>query len=282
MSNAVAPQRTEEWFEARRGRLNASELGTVLGLNESFKQDGQLKPVLFETPTPKPFGERYYTPQVSSQGRVRGKNGVVKTPNVASNGYAYVGIYGKALSVHRVMALSFKLIRKRGQDDVNHLQGKVNKLGLLEWSTRSENIRYSYATNKARKSGSVKRSKPICGRCIGDESWISFPGGAPDAARRTDKNRRSCAAKMCKPIYGRKKGEEEWQHFPGGVCEAARELKLSQGHISLCVNKKQKQTGGYEFKWAAPTEPERLPGEFWVDVNLNDTYEGGFTWSDAQ
>lgn len=35
-----ALQRTDEWFVSRRGRLNASELGTALGMNEVFQREG--------------------------------------------------------------------------------------------------------------------------------------------------------------------------------------------------------------------------------------------------
>ena len=54
-------------------------------------------------------------------------------------------------------------------------------------------------------------------------------------------------------------------------------LGLYQGAVSACCGrKKRKQTGGFEFELASPTEPERLDGEEWRDVSehvLDDAVE---------
>lgn len=49
--------------------------------------------------------------------------------------------------------------------------------------------------------------------------------------------------------------------------DAARKLRLKSGSISACLNRKQTQTGGYEFvRDEEATQPDLLPGEEWRDV----------------
>ena len=40
------------------------------------------------------------------------------------------------------------------------------------------------------------------------------------------------------------------------------------GNVSAVVNKKQKRTGKYEFEYAEASEPARLEGERWVDIDV--------------
>jgi len=54
----------------------------------------------------------------------------------------------------------------------------------------------------------------------------------------------------------------------GGENEAARKLGLDAGHVSAVVNKKRKRAGKYEFEYAEASEPARLEGERWVDIDV--------------
>ena len=165
-------------------------------------------------------------PQISSHGRYKDSFGVVKTVRPHPSGYANVQIQKKTYSVHRVMAIVFKLPRQEGQNDVNHKNGNPsdNFLENLEWATRSENIRHSYATNTSRKSNAFKMSKPVLGRKVdSSDEWVKY----------------------------------------ASANEAARVLKLNSGSISAVAAGKIKKTGGYEFVKAEANEPECLDGEEW-------------------
>ena len=166
---------------------------------------------------------------VSSLGRFKNTFGVVSTPNPLISGYVRVSIKNKSYSLHRLIAFAFKLPRKEGQTQVNHKDGNPsnNKLSNLEWTSQSENIRHSYATNTNRKSGAGKRSKPILGRKIGNTDWTRYDS----------------------------------------VMDASRQLQLKQGSISNCCIGKRKRTGEYEFKFDVPNEEKCLEGEEWRDVD---------------
>ena len=168
------------------------------------------------------------TAQVSSLGRFRSTTGVVSWSTPRRDGYAYVGVNGKQYRVHRLQALAFALPRKEGQVTVNHKKEKINETVHLEWMTQAEQNRHSYATNKNRLSNAGKQSKPCRGRRVGETTWTEYASAS----------------------------------------EAARVLGLDSGAISACCAGKRKQTGGFEFEFSTPTEPEQLEGEEWRDVVL--------------
>ena len=126
------------------------------------------------------------------------------------------------------MAMAFQLPRHEGQTTVDHKDGdpRNNALSNLRWASPSEQIKHSYATNAGRKSSAPKRSKPVRGRRVGDSAWTAYASSS----------------------------------------EAARVLGLDQGAVSACCARKRKQTGGFEFELASPTEPARLDGEEWRRV----------------
>ena len=66
-------------------------------------------------------------------------------------------------------------------------------------------------------------------------------------------------------MRGRKVGDVAWTAYDS-FKDAARTLGVNSGSVSKCCSGKRKQTGGYEFELATPTEPELLPGEEWRDV----------------
>jgi len=170
--------------------------------------------------------------QVSSLGRFRSTKGIVSTPVPMRGGYSLIAINKKRYMTHIVVATTFKLPRKPGQNFVNHknLDRKDARVSNLEWVTRSENIKHSYEMNKQRKCNANKRVKPVRGRKIGTTEWILYSGGAS---------------------------------------EAARTLNVSVGRISACCAHAYdaKQTGGYEFEWDKPTEAALLEGEEWRQVS---------------
>ena len=87
-------------------------------------------------------------------------------------------------------------------------------------------MKHSYATNEDRESSAPKRSKPVEGRVLGAEAWVSYASSA----------------------------------------EAARSLGLKSGHINACCSGQRKQTGGHEFRWGEANEAAVLEGEVWMDV----------------
>lgn len=171
-------------------------------------------------------------PQVSSFGRFRSTKGIVSTPLSRKDGYSMITINKKRYMSHIVVATTFGLPRKAGQNYVNHknLDTSDSNVNNLEWVTRSENIKHSYINNEYRKYSGTKRVKPVRARKIGTSEWTLYSGGAS---------------------------------------EAARILKVSVGRVSACCAKAKdaKQTGGYEFEWDEPTEPNVLEGEEWRKVS---------------
>ena len=164
-------------------------------------------------------------PAVSSLGRFRSSRGVVTTPRVATGRYATVGVHGKALVLHRLIARAFDLPRRPDQCEVNHIDGDIsnNRLSNLEWTTRSENILHSYRTNTARASCAVRKSKPVRARRIGTQTWTEFPS----------------------------------------AIGAARDLDVHRANLQKCLAGKRRSTCGYEFEYGTPTEPFVLAGEEW-------------------
>ena len=70
-----------------------------------------------------------------------------------------------------------------------------------------------------------------------------------------------------KAVESRRYGSNDtWTSYPS-MSIAAKKKRLHRGCISNCVNGRQKQTGGYEFRLSVPT-PEQLPGEVWRNVDL--------------
>ena len=171
--------------------------------------------------------------RVSNHGRVRTANGIITEGSERPNGYRQAGINGKTHYVHRLVAQAFlgpPPSEKHTQ--VNHIDGDPanNRADNLEWVTRSENIRHSFATNSERKSSAPKRSKPVRGRRHGSE--------------------------------------EEWVKYES-TAAAARALGLDSGNVSACCRGKTKRAGEYEFKWAPPAEDQHdRPGEEWREVQL--------------
>ena len=164
--------------------------------------------------------------QVSNKMRFRDTKGVVTVPKRNKKGYRPVQVDKKKQLLHRLIGLAF-LVRVPGKTTINHIDGVPGNdwPSNLEWADPSDQIRHSYATNQNRKSNAPRRSKPVMGRKVGSD--------------------------------------DEWTRYES-ISDAADKLKLDTGCISACCNKKkQKQTGGYEFKFEDPVD---LEGEEWRTV----------------
>lgn len=122
--------------------------------------------------------------QVSSQGRVRSRTGIVSFGNLPENGYHRVKIHGEMYYVHRLVARAFLGPPDPCRWQVNHVDGNScnNSLSNLEYVTVSENHRHSYRTNPSRKLGAAKLGKGVWWRRHDDESWAFCPSLA-EAAR---------------------------------------------------------------------------------------------------
>lgn len=173
--------------------------------------------------------EEVMKPAVSSLGRYRDRNGITKTPRAQKDGYVSVRVNNKTYSLHRLIAFAFLGPPPTPQHTIDHkdmITGN-NHVDNLEWVTRQEQIKRSYAKNKDRRSHAFKQSKPVKGRKVGSEEWIGYES----------------------------------------TNAAARILGLKAGSISDCARgKRRKTTGGYEFTWDEPKEPDSLLGEEWKRV----------------
>ena len=170
----------------------------------------------------------YESAWVSSLGRFKSSQGVVSTRKPKKSGYVNVGVNGKSRLIHVLMAIAFGLPKRDDQDTVDHIDNNPsnNRLENLRWASRSEQIQHSYATNENRGSNAPKQSKPVEARVLGAEEWVPYASSN----------------------------------------EAARSLGLYPGNVSACCRGKQKQTGGYEFRWGKANEVAVLEGEVWVDI----------------
>ena len=168
--------------------------------------------------------------QVSSFGRFKSSRGVIFTPQPESNGYVRVRINDKPRLIHRLMAIAFALTKRDDQDEVDHIDNNPsnNRLENLRWANRSEQTKHSFATNENRASGAQRQSKPVDGRKLGAEEWVTYTSSQG----------------------------------------AAQQLGLHQGNISACCRGSCRQTGGYEFRYGEANEVAVLEGEVWMDVTI--------------
>ncbi len=144
--------------------------------------------------------------------------------------YIEINIERSDYSIHRIIAeLFIPPPANSDQITVNHknLNKHDNRASNLEWASRPEQNRHSYATNETRKSSAPQLSKPLLGKKIGDEVWQQF-----DSSRT-----------------------------------AAWETGCDTGNISHCVNGKCNTVNGWIFKLDIARMPTPiLPGEIWYPI----------------
>ena len=151
---------------------------------------------MHEVVAPETLAKGHSWPRVSSLGRYQDCQGVIKEPIPAASKYTQVKAFVKKYSFHGLVARAFMGPVPEGCT-VDHIDNNPsnNHLSNLQYLSRSEQIKKSYATNPNRKSSAPKQSKPVIATPIDDE------------------------------------GKGEAQKFDS-VSEAARELHIGVGPIS--------------------------------------------------
>ena len=99
--------------------------------------------------------ESYY---ISSEGKVKNKNGKIMKPVINNSGYYSIGLYNKAhkrkfFLVHRLVALAFIPNSDPEKNQVNH-KSEIktdNKINNLEWCTAKYNTNYGTRNERASK-----------------------------------------------------------------------------------------------------------------------------------
>lgn len=168
---------------------------------------------------------------ISSFGRVRweGARERVSQGSLCSSGYFKTTLYGKKVSVHRLVALAFLgPPADRFQTQVNHkdLDKSNNAVSNLEWVTAAENRAHFHA------NASMKRVAGV------------------------------------RPVWSRAyKSTDCWSWHPS-IASAAATLGVFPGGISNCILNKTSQYRGFEFRLAESPAMKSLPGEEWRDVDL--------------
>lgn len=143
--------------------------------------------------------------QVSDQGRVMNKRGLVMKPVKLTTGYLQVMLKSrKNQSVHRLVAMAFCQGFAPGLV-VNHKNGDKtdNRSENLEWLTSSENIRHGYRVLgavglKGRRSTETNKYYPVVATHMKTGEVLRFDCGM-DAVRvgfRSDCISRACHGKI--------------------------------------------------------------------------------------
>ena len=124
--------------------------------------------------------------EVSNLGRFKDTQNIIKSPMSGVQGFCIVGIFGKSIRLHMIIAECFLPPRRPDQVCVAHIDGNHsnNKASNLAWMTASENVLKTYA-NSSRKSNKESLSKKIRAREVGTENWTIF-GSISEAARAFD------------------------------------------------------------------------------------------------
>jgi len=168
--------------------------------------------------------------RVSNFGRVISLKNVISTGAGTRGGYKRVNVRGTKYRVHDLVARLFIGPPPSSKHTVNHLDmnKENNAASNLQWATQSEQVLHSFQCNKNRRSNAPARSKPLIGRKVGDNEWISY----------------------------------------NSTCSAARILSLSQQNVNACCLKKRNTTGGYEFEYKKTDSGTSLSGEKWKQITI--------------
>ena len=150
---------------------------------------------------------------VSNMGRFRNSFGHIYVPTPCKSTYLRVRVSGQQVCLHRLVADTFGLPgRSLIRNQVNHKNRNTldNRLDNLEWTSASQNVLHSYATNSLRVDGRAHRSKPVRVRQITtdasgeDSEWTLF-SSAREASQFLSANVnsiRKCARGLQKTVSG--------------------------------------------------------------------------------
>ena len=166
---------------------------------------------------------------VSSLGRCRDSSGRLTYGSLASTGYKIVHAHGHRFTVHRVVAGTFLgFPTEIGAWYVHHRDGDAanNRLDNLMYVTNSQNVQSSYDQNPGR-------------------------GRAGQAVALS--------------VMWKKSGEAKGWNTCSSIRAAAEELRVSPATVSRHC-REGIPIGGYEVKFAPPTELEMLEGEKWLPM----------------
>jgi len=153
--------------------------------------------------------------EVSSLGRIKAMRGYPSYGTMTGSGYrsVCVTINGtqRHFLVHRLVLRTFSGPPPTSEHcDVNHRDRNPsnNSLDNLEYATRSENAKHSYATNPCRKFGGGG-PRPILARAVGSDEWRHF-SSITDAANTLAL--RTSNMSMCCRGQRRSSGSYEFQY----------------------------------------------------------------------
>lgn len=225
--------------------------------------------------------------QVSSKGRFKNKYGVIghAKPN-RKDGLIRINFNGVSYRLHDLILLSFNVKRPKGTN-VKYVDGDPTNLDL-------KNLTF---TNEKAYSRCTVPSKCYWARRQGETEWLEFKTShvaAKSLGIPAKEIREACQTKevksgyefmFCRPVFqkdaatfksplakavlGRALGAKEWVWY-SSTSAASRALTIDVGAISACCRDiNRKQTGGFEFKYDQPREPDNIEGEVWVDVDLD-------------
>ena len=194
--------------------------------------------------------------QVSSEGRYRNSRGGISHGCLKASGYCEVGICGSFFQVHRLVAHAFLgPPPSQSAREVNHKDGNCsnNRKDNLEWVSRSENVRHSFATNPSRGNAGPSSTRPVMIRPLGSCNWTRFSSiklAAQELGRHSETVRYRCLKHLQVDGYEYKFAPvqqvdipgEEWRpmidprsgrHVTGRKVSSQGRIKSKAGHISL-------------------------------------------------
>ena len=168
--------------------------------------------------------------RVSSLGRFQGPSGQKSYGSLASAGYRRVRYKDSEILLHRMLVCSFGEHPPVGTKwQVNHKDGNRQN-------------------NHLNNLEIVTPSENVL------HAWAMRKDRAAHGARQ--------------PVKGRPSGAELWSTF-SSVTEAATYARVSTSEVCRCCKRRQRSAGGWEWQYALPVEPKKLPDEQWRYINLS-------------
>jgi hypothetical protein len=130
--------------------------------------------------------ESNWKTEISSHGRFKDTNGIIKTPIPRRDGRCSVQISGKNHLVHRLVAEAFHPVGRPDQTEVNHIDHDPsnNHFENLEWASRKENMVHA-RRNLNRKSNAEAKGLKVRVQKIGETTWTEYIS-VIEAARHFD------------------------------------------------------------------------------------------------